>query len=102
MINTKQNSYVIILSTLIKASTKHNSANLVKLFVASPVLRLRKIFTLCVSLTLSRLIKLGKVHDLPGFRVVRQEHPRQSDPNTDADCDEYCRRTQDFQQLIEY
>ena len=76
------------------------SALFVQVFVASPIPRLQKDFTLRICLTLSRLGKLGKLSDFPAFCVVCQEHPRQSDTNTDADCDKYCTRLQDFEQLL--
>ena len=64
--------------------------------------RLRKCFTLCVRLTLSRLNKQGKFPDFRGFWVVCQEYPTQSGANNDVDGNNYCTRIQDLENLLEY
>ena len=84
-----------------KISKNHSSASFVQVSVSSPVPLLRKDFTLRVLSTLSRLNKLGKLPDFPDFHVVCQEQPRQSEANTDADCDKYCTRNQDYEQFVE-
>ena len=100
--NAERNFYVIVLSTTVKASKNQITAVFVQVFVASSVPRLRQNFTLRVCLTPLRLNKLGKLPDFPGFRAICWEQPRQTDANFDADCNKYCTRIQDPEQLVEY
>ena len=78
LVNTKQNCYVVILLTIIKAN--HISALLVQVCVASRVPRLREDFTFRVCSRQWRLNKPGKLPDFVALATFIRDIPDRATP----------------------